>query len=244
MPRACTICTHAEREAIDRALVAGDPAPRIAALHRVSEDAVARHRGAHLAALLARAVVQEGAHANALQAQSAGQQARVDAHAADVMAELRRCFERVNLVFDACDRWLRDPEDPTRYDVGPRADDVQVVYLEPGPNGLPIRHKAPLSRLLARLEDAGVDVDRGETKHADPRELVLKTAAQLEGQITLLAKLIGELDERPRINLLVAPEWHAVRGELLLALAPFPEARLAVAARLASLEGSANGHRG
>ena len=44
------------------------------------------------------------------------------------MAELRRCFERVNLLFDACDRWLRDADDPSRYDIGPRAAEVLVTY--------------------------------------------------------------------------------------------------------------------
>ena len=33
-----------------------------------------------------------------------------------LLVELRRYGERVNLLFDACDRWLRDPEDPTPCD--------------------------------------------------------------------------------------------------------------------------------
>jgi hypothetical protein len=54
--------------------------------------------------------------------------------------------------------------------------------------------------------------------------------------LELVAKLIGELDERPQINVLLAPEWVQVRAQLLMALRPYPEARVAVAARLASLE--------
>lgn len=54
MPRACTICQHSDRQAIDVALVAGESAPRIAAKYRVSEDAVTRHR-AHIPAKLAQA---------------------------------------------------------------------------------------------------------------------------------------------------------------------------------------------
>ena len=54
MPRQCSICTHAESEAINQALVAGESAPKIAAKYRVSDDAITRHR-AHLPATLAQA---------------------------------------------------------------------------------------------------------------------------------------------------------------------------------------------
>jgi len=42
------VCTHGERAAIDRALVAGTPLPAISAEFRVSPDALNRHRAAHL----------------------------------------------------------------------------------------------------------------------------------------------------------------------------------------------------
>ena len=54
MPRQCSICTHAESEAINQALVAGESAPKIAAKYRVSDDAITRHR-AHVPATLAKA---------------------------------------------------------------------------------------------------------------------------------------------------------------------------------------------
>lgn len=60
--------------------------------------------------------------------------------------------------------------------------------------------------------------------------------------LELLAELEGELDRRPQVNLLLAPEWLAVRTALLDALRPFPEARTIVSARLLTLE-APNGHR-
>jgi hypothetical protein len=55
--------------------------------------------------------------------------------------------------------------------------------------------------------------------------------------LELLAKLLGELDERPQVNILVkSPEWIAARAALLEALGPHPEARAAVAGRLLQLE--------
>ncbi len=89
MPRVCSVCAHVEREAIDKALVSGTACREVAALYRVSPDAVERHKAAHLPKALTET-----------------RQAQDEAHALDVMAELTRCFQRVNLLFDACDRWL------------------------------------------------------------------------------------------------------------------------------------------
>ena len=52
MPRVCTICTHAERDAIDRALIEAAPMRRIAAKHSLAETSVRRHAARHLPAML------------------------------------------------------------------------------------------------------------------------------------------------------------------------------------------------
>lgn len=71
----------------------------------------------------------------------------------------------------------------------------------------------------------------------DP-ETVLKAVDRIHRQIELQAKLLGELDERPVINVLMQPEWLQVRAVLLAALAAFPQAREAAAAALVPLEGN------
>jgi hypothetical protein len=243
MPRTCTICAHPQRPAIDKALVGSGTFRNIALCFETSETALFRHKAQHLRPLLAQAQQREARRGDVLGAQVQQQDAAEQAHALDVMTELQRCFERVNLLFDACDRYLRDPDDPSRYDVGPRADDVLVTYLDRFADGSMRPKKAPLSRLLAKLADGGIPAEHWESKHADPRELILKTAGQLKGQVELLAKLLGELDERPQINVLISPEWLVVRTTLLQALAPYSDARVAVAARLGALEAT-NGHRG
>jgi len=48
MARVCTVCTHPERAAIDRALVAGEPYRGIARRFSASDDAVQRHRAEHV----------------------------------------------------------------------------------------------------------------------------------------------------------------------------------------------------
>lgn len=240
MPRPCSICDHPQRQAIDTAIVSGTAFRGIARRFAASEDAIQRHAAHHLRDLLAQVQREQTsamqAHASALGQQVQAHEDQEQAHALDVMTELHRCFERVTLLFDACDRWLRDADDPTRYDIGPRADDVQVTYQDVGTDGKPVRRKAALSTLLSRLEAGGVVVERWESKYADPRDLLIKTAAQLQGQTQLLARLLGDLDERPQFNVLVSPEWAALRGALLAALRPYPDARAAVAGALLRLE--------
>lgn len=158
------------------------------------------------------------------------------AQASELMTQLQRCFRRVNLLFDACDRWLRDAENPNQYDIGPRATDISVTYWEDGPKGRRVKRKAKLSSLLAEItchNGRGRTIELVETKHADPRELVLKTAARLQAQVELLAKLIGELQQEGRtVNITLSAEWIELRTIMLQVLAPYPDARLAVARAL------------
>ncbi len=61
---------------------------------------------------------------------------------------------------------------------------------------------------------------------------------EARGNLELLAKLLGELDERPQVNLNVSPEWLELRAVIVGALEPHPDARGAV---LRALEGRENG---
>ena len=157
MPRACTVCQRPDRAAIEADIVADRSAREISALFRVSEDAVARHKGRHL-------------KPRVMEARQAARQAD-EARALDTIAQLKG-----------------------------------------------INHTS-----LAVLEEA---------REARDGELALKAVDRIHRQIELQAKLLGELDERPVVNLLIAPEWLALRGRLLAALAPYPAARLALAEAL------------
>lgn len=55
MARKCTVCEHPERDAIDRALVAGRRLRGIARTSALSEDALFRHKADHLPSHLAKA---------------------------------------------------------------------------------------------------------------------------------------------------------------------------------------------
>ena len=57
----------------------------------------------------------------------------------DVLNELQRYVRRLVRLMDACEQYLRDPDDPERYDLTPRAESVIVSYSEPGEGGARIR---------------------------------------------------------------------------------------------------------
>ena len=88
---------------------------------------------------------------------------------------------------------------------------------------------------LRRLQDDARRIG-GKAEETGDLKTALMGVRELVRIVELTAKLVGELDERPQVNVLLAPEWTAVKVTLLTALRPYPEARVAVAERLADLE--------
>jgi hypothetical protein len=162
MPRICTICSHAQRSAIEAALVAGTSNRVIARQFHVGHDAVQRHASEHVKQQIAQA-----------------QEAREEAQSLDVVRQLLSINATTQAILAAVYK-------TGKFDIALRA----------------------IDRVLRQLE--------------------------------LQAKLLGQLDERAQINILLAPEWITIRETVLAALWPFVEARLAVAVALAQLETGAS----
>ncbi len=92
---------------------------------------------------------------------------------------------------------------------------------------------ADLRRLWQRAEHLGKDAEQD-----GDRRSALAAVREARECLALLAKLTGDLDERPNVNvLLAAPEWRLVQVAIYEALETFPEARAAVASGLMRLEG-------
>jgi hypothetical protein len=60
----------------------------------------------------------------------------------------------------------------------------------------------------------------------------LSAIREARGNLELLAKLLGELDERPVVNLNLSPEWLELRTVIVGALGAHPEALRAVVGAL------------
>ena len=71
-----------------------------------------------------------------------------------------------------------------------------------------------------------------ELKKSKDFDLALKAIARLEKQEELRARLLGELQQEGTVNIILAPQWVEIRAIILQTLAPWPEARLKLAAAL------------
>jgi hypothetical protein len=67
-------------------------------------------------------------------------------------------------------------------------------------------------------------------------DTALKAIDRIHKQIELQAKLLGELSDAPQVDVVLMPEWLALRGAILAALAPYSEARATVATQILRLE--------
>ena len=99
--------------------------------------------------------------------------------------------------------------------------------------------------LLAQVETLRQKATRigDKAEKAGDLRTALQGVRELVRIVELLARLQGELQEAPIVNILLLPEWVQVQTVLLAALAPFPDARAAAAAALVELDGR-EAHRG
>ena len=110
-------------------------------------------------------------------------------------------------------------------------------------------HIAPAVTEAAKVEEAaqGLDVLKqlraingaclailAEARQQRDAHTALKAVDRIQRQIELQAKLLGDLDEAPTVQVavLTSPEWVATRAALMEALRPYPDAQQAVSRAL------------
>jgi hypothetical protein len=90
---------------------------------------------------------------------------------------------------------------------------------------------------VRNLQAHALDILERAEKAGDLRT-ALAAISQARGNLELLGKLAGELDERPVVNLNVSAEWLELRSVIVGALEPHPAAHRAV---LRALQSADNG---
>jgi hypothetical protein len=103
-----------------------------------------------------------------------------------------------------------------------------------------VRTAIDVTGQLRAINGAALAVLKGARDTKDG-ELALKAIDRIQRQLELQAKLIGDLSDGATVNVTVSAEWLELRGAIITALQPFPQARQAVAERLQVIEGGA-GH--
>jgi hypothetical protein len=89
------------------------------------------------------------------------------------------------------------------------------------------------------LQGHALDILERAEKAGDLRT-ALAAISQARGNLELLAKLSGELQQEGTVNLHVSPEYLEVRTAILIAVEPYPEAARAISRAMLGIEG--NGH--
>jgi hypothetical protein len=214
VPRLCTICTHPARQDIEKSIADGQSNRSIAKQYRVGADAVLRHKRDHFPQLLADSLAtpasdaQRDTPANRVTAAVAAHVQRniteEGEHVVDVFRELFLQLDRLGRLYDAIHEWLADPDDPTKYFIGARSHEINVVYLDYddcSESGKPSRKRATLQELLDRIErDGHHEPERSESRHADPRELLVKVSAELRQQMQLRVSIVEKLTSAQEIE--------------------------------------------
>jgi hypothetical protein len=174
---------------INKAIIKGKSDRAIASQFGVTRGSLFRHR-THVAALLQR-----------------GKERETEKQVDVVMETRADLVEKARKVWQACDDFLTDPDNPDRYTLAPRTQDIEVIYEaeeDRESHGDPddedsnvkvkrvkVRKKAMLSELLAGIPN----VFNVTWRTADPRKLVLDAIARLESLAQYEARLMGRLKD-------------------------------------------------
>jgi len=116
------------------------------------------------------------------------------------------------------------------------------------------RHKAHLNRTLIKAKEAETVahadnlLDQVKDLQAKALDILskcekskdwktaLSAIREARGCLELLGKLAAELQSAPTVNILISPEWVRIRTLILETLESYPDARLAIAKALRSLD--------
>ena len=93
------------------------------------------------------------------------------------------------------------------------------------------KHAIDAVQQLRAINAACLEVLR-EARSSGKPMVLLQAVDRIAKQIELQSKLLGLIQDGATVNIAVLPEWHGIRQVVLGALAPFPDARQAVAAAL------------
>lgn len=122
------------------------------------------------------------------------------------LARVEETMTYVQTMYEACDEWLRDPDDHSKYNLDPRASEYEVIWVntlydDDGEIVGRERRRDTLQELLDKSMGAYDSVVKVEGKAADPRKLLLDTASVLSKQLEMLAKIAGAIEDIKNVEI-------------------------------------------
>lgn len=181
---------HPKKNAIVRALINQESYAKIANDYALSESAVKRYAYGRL-------------RLNAAKALAKGQY-----DGAALLSRVEDTIVNVQKMYDACNDWLTDPTDHSRYNLEDRANELQVIYYEyytdDKGNERTIKKKANLQKLIDDVMGKEREAVEVNSKRTDPRQLILMTAQTLNKQLETLSRIAGVVKEVANIDVNVS----------------------------------------
>ena len=203
MPLSCSICIHERCDDMNTLLIEGKSVRHIASLFSVGYRSVHRHK-MHLPEAAAKAI-----------------KVRQEDRGIHIMDEIQVSLSRIKKVSDSCDEFLSRPDDPSRYYMGPRAEDLEVVYDRGGSR----REIRLLSEYLKEIDTSlGGSTIEVRYRGKDPRELILSAADGLQKYIEIASKIAHEMREK-EADAAASREWGKVKAIIMTTLDQYPDAK-------------------
>ena len=209
MKKPIILDTHPKRKQIINAIIRGEKSQReIAKQYGVNRSTLTNYVRDNLAERAAKAAIERDLN-----------------NGEEILKEIDRVMERAQKMLDACDEYLTDPNDPKKYYLGPRADEVEIVYeytVQSGDKEIVKKERDTLKNMLDRLK--GKDVVGVKYKYSDPRDLLLKAAHALYKPLELMARI--------QVNIYNNPQFIQLQQIILKATEGHPEVREAIVKEL------------
>lgn len=228
---------HPKRKQIEKALIKQDLSLReLAKKYGIHPSTLSRYRKEKLVAQMAGVTVKTKPRS---QQHGTGPPINVDRVRAemeedellegiDLLREVNGIIKRVRKLFDACDAYLTDPADPTRYTLAPRAEEILVQKVTYNDRGGPTYESMTLQEALHEANHGQYAAPQSEILQPrnlanDPRTLVLSAAKGLQGQMKLLIDYAAELRAQGNSDITRHPEYHQLEMELMQAFENYPD---------------------
>ena len=177
----CSVCKHPSVLVINKHLQAGRQYRWIEANYFVTRSSISRHKRGCL-------------KLNHLEVMKS---VRVDQQV-DVYLELVEQLNLLKRMRDAAEEYLTDPNDPMRFCMNPRADEITVIFYRFDNDPLTgevkrTRHRAKLSELQGTIEEQhpGISVRGFSVKATDMRKYILDLVNSVDQCLTQFAKIEG-----------------------------------------------------
>ena len=181
--RKCWTCIHPKLNQIEKDMVlmwrTGDTFAKISQRYHLSYDSLYNHFIRHLPSKL-----------------RLSETAKRRLAAGNLASELENAYAHIQKMLRACDRYLADPSDPGEYYLGPRGEDIEVMYAVKVNNQW-VTKKRLLSEIMGMIGEEYPDwtIIKIGWKHADPRKLLFDATGQIKAFAETAAKLSGQISD-------------------------------------------------